>query len=76
MKRISLVLDKRVLEEARRLLGAKTYSAAVNTALTEIIRQKKVESFSQFFGSGLWDGDLAEMRRDRPRHTSRTRRAR
>lgn len=66
MKRTNLVLDGDLLLEATRVLGAKTYSAAVNTALQELIRVKKIQTLPQFFGSGLWNGDLAEMREDRP----------
>ena len=38
MRRTNLVLDDQLLEQATRVLGAKTYSAAVNTALAEVIR--------------------------------------
>jgi hypothetical protein len=67
MKRTNLVLDERLLEEATRVLGAKTYSGAVNTALEEVIRLKKIQGIAQFFGSGIWEGDLSEMREDSPR---------
>ncbi len=49
MKRTNLVLDGKLLEEALRLSGERTYSRAVERALT---------------GSGLWEGNLSEMRRD------------
>jgi hypothetical protein len=67
MRRTNLVLDEHLLDEATRALGAKTYSAAVNTALEEIIRLKKIQRIPEFFGSGIWEGDLAVMRNDRPR---------
>ena len=67
MKRTNLVLDEHLLEEAVRVLGVKTYSAAVNKALEEVIRRKKVLGLKDFFGSGIWEGSLAEMREDRPR---------
>jgi Arc/MetJ family transcription regulator len=73
MKRTNLVLDERLLSEATRVLGAKTYSGAVNTALEEVIRLKKIQGLSQFFGSGVWEGDLAEMREDNPRPARRPR---
>ena len=73
MKRTNLVLNEELLKEATRVLGAKTYSAAVNTALEEVIRLKKVESLPRFFGSGIWEGDLSEMREDRPRTIKRKR---
>ena len=67
MKRTNLVLDEHLLDEATKVLGAKTYSAAVNTALEEVIRLRKVQGISRFFGSGIWEGDLSEMRKDRVR---------
>jgi Arc/MetJ family transcription regulator len=67
MKRTNLVLNENVLEEATRVLGAKTYSATVNLALEEVLRLRKIQNLPQFFGLGLWKGDLAGMREDRPR---------
>ena len=65
MKRTNLVLDEQLLDDAVRTLGAKTYSAAVNQALAEVVRIRKVQSLGDFFGQGLWEGDLSEMREDR-----------
>jgi hypothetical protein len=73
MKRTNLVLDEQLLEQATQVLAAKTYSAAVNTALEEVIRVRKIQSIPRFFGSGLWEGDLSEMRRDRPSRRPRRR---
>jgi Arc/MetJ family transcription regulator len=64
MKRTNLVLDESLLQEAARVLGAKTYSAAVNLALEEIVNVRKIQNLQQFFGKDLWEGDLAEMRED------------
>lgn len=66
MKRTNLVLDADTLEEATCTLGVKTYSAAVNLALAEVIRVRKIQSLSGFFGKGLWQGNLSGMRDDRP----------
>ena len=76
MKRTNLVLDEHLLEEAVKTLGAKTYSAAVNTALEEVIRIRKIQSLPTFFGKQLWEGDLSEMRQDRERKPPRPRRKR
>ena len=65
MKRTNLVLNEEALENARRILGVRTYSAAVNAALEELVRIRKIQSLPLFFGKGLWQGDLAEMREDR-----------
>lgn len=65
MRRTNLVLDEHLLAEATRVLAARTYSAAVNKALEEVIRLQKIRSIPGFFQSGIWDGDLAQMREDR-----------
>jgi Arc/MetJ family transcription regulator len=75
MKRTNLVLDEKLLEEATRVLGLKTYSATVNKALEEAIRVQKVRGLSQFMGTNLWQGDLAEMREDNPRRRPRQKKA-
>jgi Arc/MetJ family transcription regulator len=49
MKRTNLVLDERLLDEATRVLGARTYSAAVNAALEEVVRIRKNQSLPDFF---------------------------
>ena len=72
MRRTNLVLDEQLLEQATHVLGSKTYSAAVNTALGEIIRLKKIHDIPRFFGTGIWEGDLAEMREDRPKRIRRS----
>jgi hypothetical protein len=69
MRRTNLVLDEQLLEDATHALGAKTYSAAVNTALAEVIRLKKIQQIPHFFGANIWEGDLSEMRGDEPRRT-------
>jgi Arc/MetJ family transcription regulator len=65
MKRTNLVLDEEILEEATRLSGEKTYSAAVMRALEDFVRRAKARRILELRGSGLWEGDLGAMRRDR-----------
>ena len=65
MKRTNLVLDENVLEEATRLSGQKTYSGTVNFALQELVRLRKLRELQDLVGSGIWEGDLSEMREDR-----------
>jgi Arc/MetJ family transcription regulator len=67
MKRTNLVLREDLLEEATRLSGEKTYSRAVERALEDFVRRMKARQILQLRGSGLWEGDLAEMRRDSSR---------
>jgi Arc/MetJ family transcription regulator len=70
MKRTNLVLNGELLERATQTLGVKTYSATVNLALEEVLRMRKIQGLTGFFGTSLWRGDLAEMREDRPRTRS------
>jgi Arc/MetJ family transcription regulator len=75
MKRTNLVLDEQVLDEAVRLSGERTYSAAVMRALNDFVRRAHAGRILELAGSGRWEGDLAAMRDDRPgpRHQRRTR---
>ena len=66
MKRTNLVLDARVLDEALRLSGERTYSAVVQRALADYIRRAKAGRILELAGRGLWEGDLSAMRADRP----------
>jgi Arc/MetJ family transcription regulator len=74
MKRTNLVLDEQLLEEAVRVSGERTYSRAVERALADFVRRAKARRILELAGAGLWEGDLAEMRADRPRRTRRGRR--
>ena len=66
MKRTNLVLREDLLDEATRLGGEKTYSGTVNRALEDFVRRLRAGQILQLTGSGLWEGDLSDMRRDRP----------
>jgi len=72
MKRANVVLDEDLLEEATRISGEKTYSGTVNLALRELIRVRKIQELKEFFGSGIWEGDLAEMRGELKANAART----
>jgi len=66
MKRTTLSLNKELLAEATRLSGQSTYSKAVELALAEFVRRARAGRILELAGSGLWEGDLAEMRQDPP----------
>jgi len=66
MKRTNLVLDADVLEEARRALGARTYSETVNKALAEAVRVARVRRIPELLSQMRWVGNLSEMREDQP----------
>lgn len=64
MKRTNLVLDEKLLAEALRLSGERTYSRAVERALTEFVLKVRARRILDLAGSGLWEGNLPEVRRD------------
>jgi hypothetical protein len=62
MKRTNVVLDEKLLERARRALGEKTYSGAINKALEKVVRQEDFwEAYRKFeelaHGEGVFDPD-------------------
>lgn len=64
MKRTNLVLDEKILEQTLLISQKKTYSEAVTFAMKEFIRVNEFSKIFQFQGSGIWSGDLTEMRKD------------
>ena len=65
MKRTTFMVDEALLDEAKTVLGTKNYSETLDIALREAIRVKNVMGLTEYFGKGLWHGDLKEMREDR-----------
>lgn len=63
--RTNLTIDRKLLDEALATLGLKTYSAVVELALVEILKKKKTEKILKFQGSGIWEGNLEQMRKTR-----------
>jgi Arc/MetJ family transcription regulator len=71
MKRTNLVLDEALLEEAVRVSGERTYSRAVERALSEFVRRARAGTILDLAGSGAWEGDLGAMRGDAAARESR-----
>lgn len=72
MKRTNVVLDEHLLDEAVRLSGEKTYSRTIERALAELVGRAKAQRIERYAGSGVWEGDLAAMRRDLPQAVRET----
>lgn len=66
MRRTSVVLDERLLEEAVRVSGEGSYARTIERALTEFVQRARAQRISSYAGTGVWQGNLAEMRRDLP----------
>jgi Arc/MetJ family transcription regulator len=64
MKRTNLMLDEQLLAELTRISGERTYSRAVTKAMEDYLRRHRAGRILELAGSGLWEGDLSEMRGD------------
>jgi Arc/MetJ family transcription regulator len=65
MARTNIDLDDRLIRRARRLTGLKTKKAVVHRALENLVRAEARKGILKFYGSGVWQGDLKRMRRNR-----------
>jgi Arc/MetJ family transcription regulator len=65
MARTNIVLDDNLLREARRLTRLKTKREIVHKALELLVRAEGRKAMLEFYGSGIWKGDLKRMRRNR-----------
>ena len=64
MKRTNVVIDEDLLEEAVRVSGELYVLAHHRARPAGIVRRAKARAIDQLAGSGLWQGDLGEMRGD------------
>ncbi|MGH7486782.1 MAG: type II toxin-antitoxin system VapB family antitoxin, partial [bacterium] len=64
MKRTNLVLDEQLLAELTRVSGERTYSRAITKAMEDYLRRHRAGRILELAGSGLWEGDLSDMRGD------------
>jgi len=64
--RTNIVIEEKLIEQARRLTSLPTKKAVVDEALRTLIRLKKQEKVLALRGRIRWQGDLDELRRGRP----------
>jgi Arc/MetJ family transcription regulator len=65
MGRTNIVLDDSLVRKARKLTGLKTKREIVDRALEVLVRSESRKGMLNYFGSGIWQGDLKRMRRNR-----------
>src|ERR1035437_185696 len=58
--------ERSLTSEASRLGGERTFSRTVGRALEDFVKRIKAGRILELAGSGLWEGDLREMRGDAP----------
>jgi Arc/MetJ family transcription regulator len=60
--RTTVNVSDELLVDLMRFADAKTRTEAVNFAITEWVRRKRLELFREKRGKITWEGDLDEMR--------------
>jgi Arc/MetJ family transcription regulator len=63
--RTNIDIDDDLIEEVRRLTGAKTKKEAVDLALRELVARYRRLGVLALRGKVHWEGDLSESRRGR-----------
>jgi Arc/MetJ family transcription regulator len=63
--RTNIELDDQLVNEAMRISGITTKKALVNKALQQFIDSNDLKELLKYQGSGIWEGNLEEMRTTR-----------
>jgi Arc/MetJ family transcription regulator len=65
MGRTNVVLDEKLIEEAKKLAGEKTARETIDLALREFVARRKRRAILDWEGKLRWEGDIDRMRRPR-----------
>jgi Arc/MetJ family transcription regulator len=65
MSRTNIELDDTLMRKARKLTRLKTKREIVEKALELLVRTESRKGILQYFGSGIWEGNLKASRRNR-----------
>lgn len=65
MKRTSIVLDEKVVAQAKKATGINATRELVDFALRELLRRRRQRDVLKLREKVDWQGNLAEMRRGR-----------
>ncbi len=65
MKRTNVVVDEKLVQQALKVTGEKSFRGLVDFALREILRRQRQKKLLQFRGKVKWEGDLEQMRNTR-----------
>lgn len=65
MSRTSIEIDDELLRKAAKLTRLKTKRQIVHRALELLVRTEERKGLLQYFGSGIWKGNLEALRRNR-----------
>ncbi len=65
MGRTNIEIDETLVRKARKLTGLTTKREIVDRALELLVRSESRKGILDYFGTGIWKGDLQAMRRKR-----------
>jgi Arc/MetJ family transcription regulator len=65
MGRTNIEIDESLVRKARRLTRLKTKRQIVQKALELLVRSETRKGILQYYGSGIWQGTLKTVRRNR-----------
>jgi len=63
--RTNINIDERLMSQARRLTRLRTKREIVHRALELLVERESLKDILKYRGSGIWQGDLKRMRRNR-----------
>ena len=65
MSRTNIEIDDTLIRKARKLTRLKTKRQIVHRALESLVKAEERKGMLRYFGSGIWEGNLKLMRRNR-----------
>jgi Arc/MetJ family transcription regulator len=65
VKRTNVVLDEKIVAQAKKATGIKVTRQLVDHALRELVRRRRQKDILRLRGAVQWEGDLAQWRRGR-----------
>jgi Arc/MetJ family transcription regulator len=65
MSRTNIEIDDELIRKARKLTRLKTKRQIVHQALDSLVKAEERKAILQYFGSGIWSGNLKALRRNR-----------
>jgi len=65
MSRTNIDIDEALIRKARKLTRLKTKREIVDRALALLVRSESRKGILQYYGAGIWNGDLKSSRRNR-----------
>jgi len=65
MARTNIEIDEALVRKARKLTRLKTKRQIVARALELLVRSETRKGILRYYGSGVWKGDVKELRKNR-----------